>query len=85
VRRTDLVRDLPIGARGSATNTVAGWTVKGIESVMGELRARGVRFEEYDLGEIKTVDGLATFGPSKTAWMKDPDGNILEISEVPDQ
>jgi hypothetical protein len=51
----------------------------------GGASGRGVRFEEYDLGEIKTVDGLATFGPYKTAWMKDPDGNILEISEVPDQ
>jgi hypothetical protein len=33
-----------------ARNTIAGWEVKDIESVMAGLRERGVVFEEYDLG-----------------------------------
>ena len=70
------------GSAGTAKNTVAGWTVKGIESVMEKLRERGVEFEEYDMPGIKTENGLMVSGPFKAAWFKDPDANVLEISEV---
>jgi catechol 2,3-dioxygenase-like lactoylglutathione lyase family enzyme len=73
----------PTDAAGTAQNTVAGWSVEGIEHVMAELRGRGVVFEEYDLPDFKTVDGLATFGTfAKSAWFKDDDGNTYELSEV---
>lgn len=67
---------------GTARNTIAGWTVTGIESVMADLRGRGVAFEDYDFGEMKTVDGLTNFGTAKAAWFKDSEGNIYELSEV---
>jgi len=53
---------------GTARNTQAGWTVTGIEAVMAGLRARGVTFEEYDLGDgMATVDGLLSMGPTRLA------------------
>lgn len=67
---------------GTARNTVAGWHVKDIATVMAHLRGRGVVFEDYDFGEVKTVDGMADFGAARAAWFKDSEGNILEISEV---
>jgi len=67
---------------GSARNTIAGWTVTNIEAVMDDLRARGVAFEDYDFGELKTLDGLADFGTAKAAWFKDSEGNFYELSEV---
>ncbi len=67
---------------GTAKNTVAGWTVTGIEAVMAALREQGVTFEDYEFGELKTADGLADFGAAKAAWFKDSEGNILELSEV---
>jgi catechol 2,3-dioxygenase-like lactoylglutathione lyase family enzyme len=67
---------------GTAQNTIAGWTVKGIEAVMADLRGRGVTFEEYDFGEVRTVDGLVDFGIAKAAWFKDSEGNTYELSEV---
>ena len=67
---------------GTAKNTIAGWTVKGIDAVMADLRARGVVFEDYDFGELKTIDGLADFGMAKAAWFKDSEGNIYELSEL---
>jgi catechol 2,3-dioxygenase-like lactoylglutathione lyase family enzyme len=70
------------GSAGTAQNTVAGWTVKDIESVMDELRGRGVTFEEYDMPGLKTKNGLMVSGPYKAAWAKDSEGNILELSEV---
>ena len=73
----------PTTAAGTARNTVAGWTVTGIEAVMVDLRARGVIFEEYDLPGFTTVNGLASLGTfAKSAWFKDGDGNIYELSEV---
>jgi catechol-2,3-dioxygenase len=67
---------------GTAQNTIAGWAVKDIESVMAELRGRGVVFEQYDLGDVPMVDGLADFGVAKAAWFKDSEGNTYELSEV---
>ncbi len=67
---------------GTARNTVAGWTVSGIEGVMAGLRERGVAFEDYNFGETRTVDGLADFGTARAAWFKDSEGNTLELSEV---
>jgi catechol 2,3-dioxygenase-like lactoylglutathione lyase family enzyme len=67
---------------GTARNTIAGWTVGGIDAVMDDLRSRGVAFEDYDFGDFKTVNGLADFGMAKAAWFKDSEGNTYELSEV---
>jgi catechol 2,3-dioxygenase-like lactoylglutathione lyase family enzyme len=67
---------------GTAQNTAASFQVNGIEELMAKLRARGVVFEDYDLPDFKTTDGLFTMGPSKAAWFKDIDGNTIELSEV---
>ena len=69
---------------GTAQNTAAGFTVTGIESLMDDLRARGVEFLDYDMGEMgKTENGLMTFGDYKVAWFKDSEGNIIELSQTP--
>lgn len=67
---------------GTAQNTAATFQVVGIEDMMSKLRERGLGFEEYDLPDFKTVDGLFAMGPYKAAWFKDVDGNIIELSEV---
>jgi catechol 2,3-dioxygenase-like lactoylglutathione lyase family enzyme len=64
-------------------NTTLGFGVPSTEfdTVVGELRSKGVVFEEYDLPDIglKTVDGVAEFDGIKTAWFKDSEDNILTI------
>ena len=67
---------------GTAQNTIAGWAVKDIESVMAGLRERGVTFEQYDLGEFQMVDGLADFGAAKAAWSNDSEGNTCELTDL---
>ena len=49
---------------------------------MAQYRARGVVFEDYDLPDFKTEDGLFAMGPYKAAWFKDADRNTIELSEV---
>ncbi len=60
--------------------TTAAILVDDIESCVREFRDRGVQFEEYDLPGLKTENGIATDGDMRTAWFKDPDGNILAVS-----
>ena len=69
----------PAGA-GASGATVAGWTVDDLEHVVDELTANGVAFERYDDEQISTNEkGIAVFGDSKSAWFKDPDGNVLAL------
>ena len=69
-----------VGA-GESRHTLAGFIVDDIESAVEDLRGRGVTFEEYDMGDIKTENGIATIGDDRAAWFKDPDGNILGIGQ----
>lgn len=65
---------------GQARHTLASFVVDDVRAVVDALKAEGVVFEEYDMPGINTEDGVATMGDTRTAWLKDPDGNILEIS-----
>jgi len=72
------------GYAGTAQNTAAGFTVTNIEKLMDELRSRGVEFLEYDMGEMgKTKNGLLDVGGYKAGWLKDSEGNIVELSQPP--
>jgi extradiol dioxygenase family protein len=50
-----------------------------IASVAARLKARGVRFEHYDLPGLTVEGDLHVGGDMKVAWFKDIDGNILSI------
>lgn len=62
-------------------DTGATFEVDDLAAEMKELRARGVRFEEYDLPGIKTVNGVATMGTHTGAWFKDPAGNVIGLHQ----
>ena len=62
-------------------DTAATFEVADLEKEMAALRKKGVKFQEYDLPGIKTVEGVATMGRHKGAWIKDPGGNILALHE----
>jgi catechol 2,3-dioxygenase-like lactoylglutathione lyase family enzyme len=64
---------------GDAPHTLASWEVSDVKAAVAQLRSRGVRFEEYDLPEVKTEDGISTTGSLREAWFHDPDGNTLRI------
>ena len=60
--------------------TAAAILVDDIDGCVSDFRSRGVQFEEYDLPGLRTENGIATDGDLRTAWFKDPDGNILALS-----
>lgn len=64
--------------------TVFGFKINGIVSQVKTLRENGVVFERYshfdqDENGIWTAPSLA-----KIAWFKDPDGNLLSLTEFPE-
>lgn len=65
-----------------ADHTVVSFDVTDMEATVSGLKSRGVVFEEYDMPQLKTVDGIATMGDGdgKAAWFKDTEGNILAIA-----
>jgi hypothetical protein len=66
---------------GKSTATLAGFAVGDVEAAVDELTANGVVFEQYHIGPIKTDEkGVAQLGDAKSAWFKDPDGNILSVN-----
>jgi len=60
--------------------TVLGWEVKDIEKVVSALRQSGVVFEKFE-GMDQDELGIWKSPAGKVAWFKDPDGNILSVSE----
>ena len=68
---------------GTGKHTIAGWNVDDLDKEMAELRARGVTFEDYDMPELKTVDGVAEYEGMRSAWFKDSEDNILNVGEMP--
>jgi catechol 2,3-dioxygenase-like lactoylglutathione lyase family enzyme len=69
-----------VGA-GEARHTLAALVVDDIESAVREMRERGVTFEEYEMGDIRTENGIARIGNTAGAWFKDPDGNIVGLGQ----
>lgn len=66
---------------GTNQATGASWEVDSVEAAVEELKGKGVVFEHYDSIEGVTREGdVHIMGSMKAAWFKDPDGNILCLS-----
>ena len=61
------------------TQTQMAWRVPDIQAALVDLRARGVRVEEYAAPDPVTSDGIADMGHSWAAWFLDPSGNVLAV------
>ena len=66
-----------------ADHTVLGWRVPDIGAAVGTLISRGVALERYS---SLSQDALAIWtapGGARVAWFKDPDGNLLSLTQFP--
>ena len=62
--------------------TQAAWQVSDIRAEVAELRARGIKVEDYDTPGLKTEDGIADIGFAWAAWIIDPATNALGILQI---
>jgi predicted enzyme related to lactoylglutathione lyase len=63
---------------GTSQASQAFWQVDDIEREVAELKARGVKFEKYDMPEMD-ANNISTAGGAKAAWFKDTEGNIMAL------
>jgi catechol 2,3-dioxygenase-like lactoylglutathione lyase family enzyme len=61
--------------------TILGWQVPDIENMVADLEKRGVHFERFGFFEQDKLGIWTAPTGDKVAWFKDPDGNILSVSQ----
>jgi catechol 2,3-dioxygenase-like lactoylglutathione lyase family enzyme len=77
----DTIRVVSLQGFKPASYTVLGWAVSNISKVVAELRKKGVIFQRYD-GMKQDAHGVwRAPGGSLVAWFKDPDGNVLSVTQ----
>lgn len=68
----------------SGVGTILGWHVPDIAAAVRDLQQAGVEFERYEFMKQDELGIWTTPSGAKVAWFKDPDGNILSLSEHPE-
>jgi predicted enzyme related to lactoylglutathione lyase len=69
----------PTPNAGTSRASQAFWQVDDIEREVAELKKRGVKFEEYDMPDMKVKNSIYSGHGAKAAWFKDSEGNILAV------
>jgi catechol 2,3-dioxygenase-like lactoylglutathione lyase family enzyme len=64
-------------------STVLGWDVTDIHVVVTWLNQQGVACEKYPFVQDRELGIWTAPGGAKVAWFKDPDGNVLSVSQHP--
>lgn len=68
---------------GTNKGTAALWELDDVDGTVKQLKAKGVKFEHYDMPGL-TLDGdIHRAGKFSVAWFKDPAGNILSVQNRP--
>jgi len=68
---------------GTNKATAVNWRVGNeIDVIVKALAAKGVAFEHYDLPGLTQKGDVHAFGEFKSAWFKDPDGNIIALMNL---
>lgn len=76
-----MVRVVKLQQFTPAQFTILGWNVGNIEKVVQELQQNGVHFERFGFFKQDELGIWTAPTGDKVAWFKDPDGNILSVSE----
>jgi catechol 2,3-dioxygenase-like lactoylglutathione lyase family enzyme len=66
---------------GTNKATALTFDVEDIEAEVSDLKQKGIFFEHYDMPGLEKQGDLYVADGMKTAWFKDPDGNILSLFE----
>ncbi|MGB8128292.1 MAG: VOC family protein [Candidatus Angelobacter sp.] len=76
-----MIRIAKAGKFTPAQYTVMGWEVTNIEATVKWLTERGVIFEKYPFVQDQKQGIWTTPNGDKVGWFKDPDGNVLSLSQ----
>jgi catechol 2,3-dioxygenase-like lactoylglutathione lyase family enzyme len=62
--------------------TALGWRVPNVHNTLTELAKRGLSVERYPFLEQDGAGVWQAPSGARVAWFKDPDGNLLSITEL---
>jgi len=62
--------------------TILGWQVDSAESDVRALRRKGIKFERYPGMNQNRLGIWHSPSGAQVAWFKDPDGNLLSITQI---
>ncbi len=74
IQKVDSLRPQPF--------TAVGWRVPDIRRAVARLARSGVTFERYAFMKQDELGIWLAPSGAKVAWFKDPDGNLLSLTEV---
>ena len=76
-----MLRVTKVGKMKPAAYTVLGWKVGHIRETIKALKKKGVGFERYQGMEQDELGVWRSPSGGQVAWFKDPDGNVLSLTE----
>lgn len=76
-----MLRVVKLKEHTPAQFTILGWEVPDAEKAVSELQSKGVVFECYPWAQQDALGIWTAPGGAKVAWFKDPDGNVLSVSQ----
>lgn len=76
-----MVRVAKVGEFKPQSFTILGWQVSDIRKAATTLGAKGVKFEQYGMPGQDPTGVWSSPSGAKVAWFKDPDGNVLSLTE----
>ena len=79
----NMLRIVKLGNFTPLPSTVLGWEVADAVAMVDWLTSRGVATEKYPWIQDKERGVWEAPGGAKVAWFKDPDGNVLSVSQHP--
>jgi catechol 2,3-dioxygenase-like lactoylglutathione lyase family enzyme len=63
-------------------HTALGWSVTGIDKMVADIVARGGKFERFPPMQQDAAGIWQSPSGARIAWLKDPDGNLLSLTET---
>lgn len=63
--------------------TVLGFKIENIESQVESLVSKGIKFERFEFMNQDAHGIWTSPSKAKVAWFKDPDGNLVSLTEYP--
>ena len=77
-----LLQLMPVKDGKHSEHTAISFEVRDIERTVQDMEAKGVRFQDYDLPDLKTENHICSTESEKCAWFMDTENNILCIHET---
>lgn len=68
---------------GTNQATAVTFVTAEVDELVATLKSQGVAFEHYDLPQVTRQGDVHVAGAMRTAWFKDPDGNIISLVTPP--